>query len=156
DVKDTNYVIADHNGITITGATITKSWELDHVKIAGQITVGYDKSQDNGITINTFYFSGDVTVSTEAEPGKTATLNNVGAGINATIKNGVLTNFGFDVTGSFSFHGLTVSVLGGSSQKFSFQYDTNLKQFELGGGLQLEFHGNTLTADFGQQTAPGI
>ena len=90
------------------------------------------------------------------EEGKTPILNNVGAGINATIQDGELTAFGFDAKGSFTFHGLTVSILGGSGQGFSFQYDFEQKQFELGGGLQLQFNGDTLIADFGSQTAPGI
>jgi hypothetical protein len=57
DVTNTNYVIADHSGITITGATITNSFQFDSATIGGSITVGYDKSHDS------FTFGGDVSVT---------------------------------------------------------------------------------------------
>src|SRR5262249_49365890 len=76
DVKDTNYVIADHNGITITGATITKTWQLDKVKIAGGINVGYDMSS------KTFTFGGHVEVTTEQQGNGKVALKQLAADIN--------------------------------------------------------------------------
>src|SRR5262249_1932043 len=96
-------------------------------------------------------------VTTQPEPNGESALNNVGFDLNATIQDGVLKSFGFDFTGSFSILGLTVSAVGGSGQGFSFQYDTTQQQFELGGGLKVDFQGKQqITFDFGTQTAPGI
>src|SRR5262249_8390955 len=150
DVKDTNYVIADHTGITITGATITKSFKLDEVTIDGSLTVGYDKPS------STFTLGGDVTVTTQAQgTNSTVALNSVAFGLNAPIVDGDLTAFGFEASGSFTIFGLTVKVAGGSNQPFAFQYDTAQKQFELSGGLELDFNTNKIIADFGTLSAPG-
>ncbi len=151
DVNQDNYVIADHNGVAMTGATISKVFLLDKVDIIGSIKVGYE--QDS----NTFTFSGDVKVTTPTQGSGADGLNNVGFGLNATIHDGMLKSFGFGFTGSFTFLGLTVSAVGGSGQGFSFQYDTAQQQFEIGGGLQVDFEGKQqITFDFGSQTAPGI
>src|SRR5262249_39645783 len=150
DVNGINYVTADHTGINISGASITKAFTLDGLTVDGAIGITYVTAS------STYAFTGNVKVSTQPVAGKTPLLNNVGGGIVATIVDGTMKTFGFTVTGSFNFHGLTVSTIGNNSQPFSFQYDVNLRQYELGGGLQVSFDGNTFTADFGQENAPGI
>ena len=155
DVNGIYYVIADHTGITVTGGTISKAFDLDGVTVTGMIGIGYTPSPD-AQSPAMYSFTGGVTVSTEAEDGKTPLLNNVGATIFATISDGVMTSFGFTVTTSFTFHGLTVSTIGNNSQPFSFQYDVTKRQYEIGGGAQVKFGDDTFTADFGEQDQPGI
>src|SRR5262249_1780293 len=123
DVKDTNYVIADHNGITITGATITKTWQLDKVTIAGGINVGYDMSS------KTFTFGGQVEVTTEQQGNGKVALKQLAADINASIHEGNVETFSFSVSGSFQIlESLTVSVVGASNQPFTFSYNTDQQQ----------------------------
>src|SRR5262249_50545790 len=137
DVKDTNYVIADHNGITITGATITKTWQLDKVTIAGGINVGYDMSS------KTFTFGGHVEVTTEQQGNGKVALKQLAADINASIHEGKVETFSFSVSGSFKIlESLTVSVVGASNQPFTISYNTDKQQFEISGGLELDFHDN--------------
>jgi hypothetical protein len=151
NVTGTNYVIADHTGITVTGATITKSFDFSQVTVAGSITVGYNKPT------NTYTFGGDVKVTTKPQDtsGNVA-LNNVQAGLRAAVVNGQLDQFGFDVSASCQIFGLTVSTVGSSGQPFTFEYNLATQEFELSGGLNLQFNGDTVTADFGTAAQPGI
>ena len=126
NVNTVNYVIADHTGITITGATITRSFDFDQVTVDGSITVGYDKPS------NTYTLGGDVRVTTKAQgAGQKVALNSVQLGVNASLVDGQLNTFGFDASGSFQVFGLTVSTVGGSGQPFTFQYSKTNQQYEL-------------------------
>jgi hypothetical protein len=147
------YVIADHTGITVTGATITKTFDFDSVTVAGLITIGYDKPH------NTWNFEGDVKVTTKPQPtsGKVA-LNSVQVGLQASVVDGQLHQFGFDVSGSFTILGVTVSTVGSSGQPFTFKYNFANQQYELSGGLQVQLDpNNQVTANFVSPTGgPGI
>jgi hypothetical protein len=153
DVNNINYVIADHTGITVTGATIKKAFEFDKVTVDGSITVGYDKPSD------TFNFGGDVKVTTKPQgPDQKVALSNLQAGINAAVVEGKLDTFGFDVGASVSFPllGVSVSTVGSSGQPFTFHYNTANQEFELSGGLEVDFNDSKVITDFGTVTSPGI
>ncbi|MBX9623119.1 MAG: FG-GAP-like repeat-containing protein, partial [Gemmataceae bacterium] len=154
DVNGTNYLISDSTGINVTGASITKTWTFDGVTVAGSITVGYDRPT------STFTMGGGVTVTNTPEPGGKAALNNLGANIVASITDGVLSQFEFNVTGSFTlFETLTVSTIPTSPLFFEYKLPSATdpsKYFRIGGGLQLQFSGQTIAADFGTEAAPGI
>jgi hypothetical protein len=151
NVNNTNYVIADHTGLTITGATITKSFDFDSVTVDGSVTVGYDKPS------NTWTFGGGVAVTTKPQDaGGNVALKSVQAGLDASVVNGQLNSFGFDVKGTFQIFDLTVSTVGSSGQPFTFQYNKDNQQYELSGGLELDFNDNEIIADFGTINTPGI
>ena len=122
--------------------------------MAGTIAVGYDRPTA------TFTMGGGVTVTSTPEPGGKAALNNVGANVLFSIDDGVLSEFEFNVTGSFTlFETLTVSTLSNNPLFFQYKLPTEsdpTKYFQIGGGLQLQFNSQTIAADFGTEAAPGI
>src|SRR5262249_48510213 len=102
-------------------------------------------------------FKGTVQVSTKPQdPDQKVALKSVSAGIDLSISDGALSSIGFDVGGSFKLFDLTVSTVGTSRQPFTFEYNLAEKQFWISGGLELDFSGNKLVADFGTVTSPGI
>src|SRR5262249_48164999 len=74
--------------------------------------------------------------------------------LNLTVADGTVTELGFDISGSFTIFSLTVSTVQG--QPLSFNYNLQQDQYEIAGGLQLEFSDNFILADFGSSSAPGI
>ena len=152
-VDGNNYVIANSTGITVTGASVTKTWTFDGVTVAGEIEVTYDKPS------STYGFGGTVTVTSTAQPTGKVALQNVSAGIDLSIVAGELTQVEFNLGGSFQIAGLTVSTVANNPFFFQYKLPTGTdptKYFQLGGGLQLQFNGNTVAADFGTEAAPGI
>src|SRR5262249_60384092 len=67
---------------------------------------------------------------------------------------GTSPGLGFDTSGSFAIAGLTASTP--QDQALSFNWDRVNSQYEIGGALQLQFNDNSLLANFGSSTAPGI
>jgi hypothetical protein len=148
-----NYVIADHAGITLTGLDVTKDLpsnvKVTGLALSGTVTIGY--SHDD----NSFAFGGTVHLTSEDQGSGQVALNNVKATLEVAVVGGSLGTFGFGISTGFHIFDLNVSTT--NEQPLLFKYNAVKDQFEIRGGLQLEFNFNTIstTLDDGMG-GPGI
>jgi hypothetical protein len=136
-----NYIIADPIGITLTGMDVTK--DLSNVKVggltvSGNLHVSYDHAKTS------FAIGGSVRLTSEAQDTGKAALNNVAATLDATFSGGNLGTFAFGISVGFHVFDLNVSPI--NEQPLLLSYNVIKHQFEIHGGLQLEFNFNTISA----------
>jgi hypothetical protein len=147
-----NYVIADHTGIILTGMDVTKDLGTKKVAglaVSGQVIVGYE--HDN----NKFSFRGAVQLTSEAQENGKVALDNVGAALEVAVTDGKLETFGFGITTGFNIFDLNVSTANG--QPINVTYNAGKDQFQIQGGLQLEFNFNTVSVNLEDgKGGPGI
>ena len=66
-VNGTNFVIADHTGVNLTGLSVTAQSRtgarFDGLTVAGQLMIGYTRGT------NTYSFGGGVTVTSQSQNG---------------------------------------------------------------------------------------
>jgi hypothetical protein len=160
DDPQNNYVIADASGITLTGLDVTKdlpsNFTLAGLGVSGKVAIGYSHAD------NSFSFGGTVYLTTPVQGiDKKAALDNVSATLELSVspgKPGKDISLSFGLGGSFKIFDLDVSTVNG--QPLSFSYDTTTQdqhKYEIQGGLQLEFNGNTIAATLDDgMGGPGI
>src|SRR5262245_15473950 len=109
-VKGDNYVIANKDGIELTGldvhAQLPTTATLKGMKVAGTIDIGYTHDT------NEFSFSGGIQLTSQdaGNSGK-PTLDSVGATLDLTYQNGTVSKLGFSIDGKFTFRSITVSTI---------------------------------------------
>lgn len=132
-----NYLIADSNGLTLTGLTFAATdpvsytvFGLDLQMAPGSITYSSAGGQD------TFAISAGVSVSSQPQDasGQRA-VHGLGARLDLTVTTHSVQRFGFDVVGGFTVFGLEVAT--DASNPLTFDFDFQDQRYEIRGGLAL-------------------
>lgn len=148
-VNGGNYLIAEARtpqnpeGFDLTGATFAAAnndMNLASMDASGaDLTVTYSNNAGH----HDFTIGGGVHLGTkEQRPNNKRALNNLGATLNFTLRDGDLTALGFAVSGGFQLFG-SLDVATDAGNPLSFQYDLGNQRFEIEGGLTVQFAGNS-------------